>query len=262
LYEILISGHRGFRSKEVDNTAKAFERAIKFGLDYIEFDVRTTKDKIPVIFHDYKTNNLLNWKGKIHKIDLKTLKQLKYKDNQKILTLDEMFSQFSNKIKFILEIKSNNLEKKIIEMIKNYELENNIIIQSYNRKVLKKCYELYPNSEIKWCLCIGPVGIPIKNRISKMMDKYITKFVFDKLILPLPYVSYLNIDAPLVSESFILYCVKMGKNIILGAKKPENFLNKLIDWNVKIINCDDPELIVNEIRNKYSSIYSISNKIK
>jgi len=35
-----------------ENTIKAFDNAFKNGYQGIEFDVRLTKDKIPVVLHD------------------------------------------------------------------------------------------------------------------------------------------------------------------------------------------------------------------
>ncbi|MHA1341509.1 MAG: glycerophosphodiester phosphodiesterase [Promethearchaeota archaeon] len=264
MYRILISGHRGFRSKEIDNTANAFERAIKMGLDYIEFDVRRTKDQVPVIFHNLKIDKLLNGKGTIHKIALKDLKTYQYKDGQRIQTLREMFEQCAGKINLMLEIKSTKIEDKIINLVKEFNLEESIIIQSFNRHIIKRCYELYPSSDIKWCFCIGPIGMATKATSSiniQRLDKSISNFLYRNFIKPYPYVTYLNIDAPITSKSFIENAVKDGKNLILGANRPEDYLDNLKEWNVRIINCDDPERIVKMICNKYSNIYKLSDKL-
>src|SRR5215472_9819819 len=50
----LLLGHRGARSvSEIpENTLASFDVALKKGADGFEFDVRLTRDGIPVIFHD------------------------------------------------------------------------------------------------------------------------------------------------------------------------------------------------------------------
>ncbi|MFX1392739.1 MAG: glycerophosphodiester phosphodiesterase family protein, partial [Promethearchaeota archaeon] len=40
--DIIKIGHRGTRTKLDENTISAFDKAIKNGVDYIEFDVRKT----------------------------------------------------------------------------------------------------------------------------------------------------------------------------------------------------------------------------
>ena len=48
----LIIGHRGASAVAPENTMAAFREAIATGADGIEFDVRLTRDGVPVIIHD------------------------------------------------------------------------------------------------------------------------------------------------------------------------------------------------------------------
>jgi glycerophosphoryl diester phosphodiesterase len=48
----LILGHRGASAIAPENTLAAFSRAISDGADGIEFDVRLSRDGVPVVIHD------------------------------------------------------------------------------------------------------------------------------------------------------------------------------------------------------------------
>lgn len=48
----LILGHRGASAVAPENTLTAFSRAIKDGADGFEFDVRLSRDQVPVVIHD------------------------------------------------------------------------------------------------------------------------------------------------------------------------------------------------------------------
>jgi glycerophosphoryl diester phosphodiesterase len=48
----LIIGHRGASAVAPENTLAAFSRAIRDGADGIEFDVRLSCDRVPVVIHD------------------------------------------------------------------------------------------------------------------------------------------------------------------------------------------------------------------
>ncbi|HEY5402272.1 MAG TPA: glycerophosphodiester phosphodiesterase family protein, partial [Pyrinomonadaceae bacterium] len=48
----LIIGHRGASAVTPENTLGAFRKAIEVGADGIEFDVRLTRDGMPVVIHD------------------------------------------------------------------------------------------------------------------------------------------------------------------------------------------------------------------
>lgn len=58
----LILGHRGASAVAPENTLAAFSRAIDDGADGIEFDVRISRDRVPVVIHDasLKRTGLLN----------------------------------------------------------------------------------------------------------------------------------------------------------------------------------------------------------
>ena len=48
----LIIAHRGASALAPENTFAAFQKAIEDGAEGIEFDVRLSKDGVPVVFHD------------------------------------------------------------------------------------------------------------------------------------------------------------------------------------------------------------------
>jgi len=48
----MIIAHRGASALAVENTIESFRKAIDLGADMIEFDVRRTKDKVFVVYHD------------------------------------------------------------------------------------------------------------------------------------------------------------------------------------------------------------------
>ncbi|MHA1368407.1 MAG: glycerophosphodiester phosphodiesterase [Promethearchaeota archaeon] len=237
---IFLSGHRGYKALEIENTLRAFLRAIKEGIDYVEFDVKKTKDNIPVIFHDEFLHRLLGVKGRISDFTLRELKRYKYKDGQEILTLEEYFSIAGKKIRHLLEIKSLGIEHKIIKLIRSHDLESRVIIQSFNGNVIKRCCKLQP--DLDYGLCIGPVGNLGSFGVKSGLHYLMGGFAYLLLIKPYP-VQYLNLDGPYVNDEFVNFCLKKGKKIILGAKKTWLYLDKIQDWGIEIINCDNPSHI-------------------
>lgn len=49
---IVVEGHRGYAAAFPENTMISYEAAIDLGVDAVEFDIRLTKDKVPVLMHD------------------------------------------------------------------------------------------------------------------------------------------------------------------------------------------------------------------
>lgn len=52
-----VCGHRGVPSRERENTLDSFRLARRVGVDWIEFDVRPTADKVLVVHHDPMTSD-------------------------------------------------------------------------------------------------------------------------------------------------------------------------------------------------------------
>lgn len=61
----LIIAHRGASAVAPENTLAAFRRAMEFGADGIEFDVRLAADGIPVVIHDPSLRRTAGRRGKV-----------------------------------------------------------------------------------------------------------------------------------------------------------------------------------------------------
>jgi glycerophosphoryl diester phosphodiesterase len=48
----IVIGHRGNAAHAPENTLESFAQAIALGVDAVEFDVRLTRDGVPVVIHD------------------------------------------------------------------------------------------------------------------------------------------------------------------------------------------------------------------
>ena len=47
-----VIAHKGASMEAPENTLHAFQKAIHLGADFIECDIRLTKDKVPIVIHD------------------------------------------------------------------------------------------------------------------------------------------------------------------------------------------------------------------
>ncbi|MCJ8346221.1 hypothetical protein MJH12_11820 [bacterium] len=147
--KILNIAHRGSSLVCPENTLASFEAATKEGSDYLEIDVRLTKDKQIIIMHDRKVNRTSNRKGRIRKYTLDELKRFDigswfhsdFKD-QRISTLEEILSSFGSQ-GFIIDVKELAIEKYVVKALKDFDC-NHIIISSFHWVILKKFKKLNP----------------------------------------------------------------------------------------------------------------------
>ena len=149
-----IFGHRGFSGKYPENTMLAFEKAVEIGCDGIELDVHLTKD------NDEDIKRTANGQGLVKDMTFEELRKFDYSAGFKgvygfnaIPTLREYFDLVKDKdIITNIELKTGiyeypSIEERVIEMIREYGLEDKIILSSFNHYSVKRCEKLAP--EIK-----------------------------------------------------------------------------------------------------------------
>ena len=97
----MFIAHRGLFDDNIkENTIKAFDNAFNNGYEGIEFDVRLTKDKIPVILHDSFLSRVFGVKGL-----LKNYTYQELLDNKiEIPKFEDVISRYNNKV-LIIELK-------------------------------------------------------------------------------------------------------------------------------------------------------------
>jgi glycerophosphoryl diester phosphodiesterase len=74
--EIAVVAHRGLVKGFPENTLIAFQQALKMGVDFIEVDLRMTKDGSPVIIHDDSVDRTTDGQGEVNTFTLSQLKKL------------------------------------------------------------------------------------------------------------------------------------------------------------------------------------------
>ncbi|MCO4781119.1 MAG: hypothetical protein KC646_02250 [Candidatus Cloacimonetes bacterium] len=147
--KILNIAHRGSSLVCPENTIASFQAATLEGSDYLEIDVRLTKDKQVIIMHDRKINRTSNQKGRIRKYTLEQLKRLDigswfhsdFKD-QRISTLEEILDLFDTQ-GIIVDVKELAIEKYVVSILEQYA-HRDIIISSFHWVILKKFKKLNP----------------------------------------------------------------------------------------------------------------------
>lgn len=71
-----IIGHRGAMGYAPENTIESIQTAAEMGVEWVEIDVKLTKDSVPIIFHDDTLERTTNGSGPVAETTYEDLKQL------------------------------------------------------------------------------------------------------------------------------------------------------------------------------------------
>lgn len=141
----VLIAHRGASFYEPENTMLSFQKAVDLGAKIIEFDVRKALDGHLVVMHDSKVNRTTNGDGRVNHKNLSQLKALNAGNGEKVPTVEDVLISFKGKVKFVIELKEENTEKQILNIIYKYDLENDVILVSFKKRVLKRLQALDKN---------------------------------------------------------------------------------------------------------------------
>lgn len=151
-----IFAHRGFSGNYPENTMLAFKKAIEENVDGIELDVQLTKDGEVIIIHDETLDRTTDGKGLVVDYTLEEIKKFNasyiFKDMgfNSIPTLREYFELVKNfDLVTNIELKTGvnqylGIEEKVLSLIQEFQLENKVIISSFNHFSVMRMKKIAP----------------------------------------------------------------------------------------------------------------------
>jgi glycerophosphoryl diester phosphodiesterase len=160
-----VVGHRGAMGYAPENTMTSFEQAISLGADMLEFDVRLTKDGIPVIVHDSNLDRTSN-----RSLDVKDLTAEDMADldagswfdlrfaGERIPRLSTLLkwsekkkSKEGNPLSYFVELKVDGdesrreqLVKVVLEELKSFKVLDRSVLISFDEPSLMLCRKFNP----------------------------------------------------------------------------------------------------------------------
>ncbi len=124
----VLYAHRGLHDNQSDapeNSMKAFRRAVEAGFG-IELDVQLTKDKVPVVFHDFTLKRICDVQGKVKDYTFEQLQQFSLcGTEEKIPKLEAFLKMVDGKVPLIIEYKIAGIDVEVCrladKLLQNYK---------------------------------------------------------------------------------------------------------------------------------------------
>jgi glycerophosphoryl diester phosphodiesterase len=132
--KIQVIAHRGAHKTVPENTLASLQKAIELGVDYVEIDVRRTKDGALVIMHDASVNRMTNGQGKIEDLTLEEIRKLdivrgktRAVTGQKIPMFEEILQQAKGHVKIYVDHKKAP-PAEVLALIEKYGMLNDVVV--------------------------------------------------------------------------------------------------------------------------------------
>ena len=142
-----IIGHRGARGLAPENTLAGLQKGVEHGVDMVEFDIRVTKDGVPVLHHD---EAVIDPNGEQRKIANHTYAEL-HDHKKDLTTLDEVLSQISHSVRLYIEVKAGEPVHPIVKVLQHQLAHgwtaSDLMLSSFDAQILRDLHAALPEVE-------------------------------------------------------------------------------------------------------------------
>jgi glycerophosphoryl diester phosphodiesterase len=231
---VRISHHRGANRYAPENTLPAFEKSIRLGADFVEFDVRATGDGQFFLLHDGDLRRTTNSHGPIREFPSTVVIGLDAGSwfgrpfvGVRLPTLDEFLSTVAGKVDLYFDAKDISPESLSAAVEKHHVADRTVVYQGVG--YLQKLRALNPRIR-----SLPPLNDPAKLETLATTLK--------------PYA----VDArwEILSQEFITRCHSKGILVFSDAmpnhEKIEDF-EKAVSWGIDVIQTDHPLRVLRAI---------------
>ncbi len=233
-----IIGHRGVAAYAPENTLEGIHTAADMGVEWVELDVKLTKDQIPVIFHDDTLDRTTNGTGPVAQRTLDDLRQLEcgswFADSFagiKIPTLEEALDiLLERKLGLNLEIKPcpgrerETAEAALDVLSQVWDDHSRLLVSSFSLVSLETAFEMAQD----WHrgLLIGEDWPENWEELADFLQ-----------------VSSVNVNAMTVTRDEIEAVMDKGLPVLAYTVNDAEDARRLLRWGIDGVFSDSPDVI-------------------
>lgn len=234
---VYVIAHRGAHQGIPENSLAAYQKAIDLGCDFIEIDIRTTKDGGLVSVHNSTLDAYVNQaKGQVKDLTLEEIRGLdigekvgaEWKDTQ-VPTFEEILRLSQGKIGIYLDLKDAD-PKVLIPLLRRYDMAQATVW--YLSGAEKGLIQTVQN-ECPECLVMPDPG-PETN-ISKVVDLY--------------HPNILATDIGQLSASFVKEAHRVGAMVFADDRAADlQEWKEILSFGTDGIQTDQPEALIKYLK--------------
>lgn len=226
-WSVLISAHRGDAEAAPENSLPSIASAIEKGVQSVELDVQLTKDGVAVLHHDYNLTRMAGVQERVTDLTYDELRQLAIGQDAEmndipIPMLSEALAEAKGRIKLLLDLKpygpSEELVQEVVGLVKQFEMEEDVYIQSFDSYTLMLIRTLAPDIKIGQILYFA---------LGNLSDLDVDFYTVEKVMLTKTLVDQAHAD---------------GREVWVWTVNSERNMKEVLKFQIDGIVTDYPQL--------------------
>lgn len=239
--DIEVVVHRGANFLAPENTLPSARAALKYGAEWIELDVRKSKDGVLYNLHDETLDRTTDGHGPIHLVTSSEIERLDAGSwfgpafrGLKVPRIETMLDSLKGKANVFFDVKKGTPVADLVKLVRAKGFEKNSFFWFADAKMVLEFVKLAPEMKIK-------VNASDIEGIKK----------WQAVCRP----SYVEIEPENITKELVNYCHKNGILVMAAIQNGnEEAYKKAIQAQPDLVNIDQPELwarVVAESKGEY-----------
>lgn len=227
---MITYAHRGFSGEYPENTMEAFRKSYDSGCEAIELDVHLSKDGHIMVIHDETVDRTTQSTGYVRDFTMAELEGMDAGGGEGIPSFDR-YCAWVQDLPLItnIEIKTDRhyypgIEEETIAKIKEYKLEDKVLISSFNHATLWKVKTLMPS--LPCAILVNSKGIGNAGIYARTMG-----------------MEYFHPDGSTLTKEVVEQCHDQGVKVNAWTINDMGLLKKLVTWGVDGIITNHPDVV-------------------
>lgn len=234
--KIMRSAHRGVSAYAPENTLPAIQKAIDMGYDYVELDVRYSRDHVPVLMHDSLLTRTTNGFGhvssrrleQLKKLDAGALKAEEFKGTR-IPTLEEALRLMQGKIKLYLDLKDPP-NPELIGLLKKYGFYPDNLVVVHGGNTIPEFLKYGPDAPV----------MPLLSNAAQAQE----------LLKQFPSAVAFDTKCSGLTPEMVREAHRFGVMVFTDALNPtsKKCMRRPVEYGADLVQFDNPELFSEALR--------------
>ncbi|MCH7811582.1 MAG: glycerophosphodiester phosphodiesterase [Chloroflexi bacterium] len=140
----IIIAHRACRGHAPENTLAGIRAALRLGAQAIEFDVRCTRDGVPVLLHDATVDRTTDGAGELASLSRRQTLRLDAGGGERIPSLQNVLREVDGRVSLVVEIKQPGIEEAVLATVRRSKALDWCVVHSFQPGVVERVRRLEP----------------------------------------------------------------------------------------------------------------------
>jgi len=222
----LVTGHRGARGVQPENSIPAFEYAAAIGCDGVELDVHLSADGVPVVIHDDLIDPGDGILRRIGDLSLSEIRERTGPGGEAIPTLPEVLDLLDDRGLYVqIELKGEGTEAPCAAIVQQREYERRTVFTSFVHERVLTVKQFLPSVRTGILLSSVPV------RILEVAHW--------------AYADNIHLDHRRITRELVETIHRAGKFVVAwGIIGDASTIDRLLDLGVDMIGSDWPARVL------------------